>query len=43
VEALFEVGKQRQALLGNLRKAFESNDLEGVLTYSDRIFIPLNL
>jgi hypothetical protein len=37
VDALFEVGKQRQEILSNLRKAFEANDLGGVLTYVEQL------
>jgi hypothetical protein len=37
VDALFEVGKQRQEILTNLRKAFEKKDLGGVLTYVEQL------
>lgn len=33
VDALFEVGRQRQQILSNLRSAFEEKNLERVLTH----------
>lgn len=33
VDALFEVGKERQQILSNLRSAFEKKDLESVLLF----------
>jgi len=33
VDALFEVGKQRQQILQNLRSAYEKKDLEAVLVH----------
>jgi hypothetical protein len=33
VDALFEVGKERQQILSNLRSAFEKKDLESVLHF----------
>ena len=37
VDALFEVGKQRQRILSNLRAAFEKKDLENVLVYVEQL------
>lgn len=33
VDALFEVGRERQQILSNLRSAFEKKDLDSVLLY----------
>lgn len=33
VDALFEVGRERQQILSNLRSAFERNDLDSVLLF----------
>lgn len=37
VDALFEVGKQRQQILTNLRAAFEKKDLNEILTYVEQL------
>lgn len=37
VDALVEVGKQRQQILSNLRSAFEKKDLASVLVYVEQI------
>jgi hypothetical protein len=37
VDALFEVGKQRQEILSNLRSAFETKNLGLVLTFVEQL------
>jgi hypothetical protein len=37
LDALVEVGKERQRILTNLRSAYEAHDLDGVLHYVGEI------
>lgn len=37
VDALFEIGKRRQQILSNLRKAREAQDLKKVLEFVDEL------
>jgi hypothetical protein len=37
LDALFEVGRERQRILANLRSAYERKDFEGVLIYVEQI------
>lgn len=37
VDALFEVGRQRQQLLSNLRRALEEKNLGSVLLYAEQL------